>query len=79
LAPEKVKQLVAVPAPEHRTGYAGPLLKLEGAPPARVHQVVELPRVVPEVKQYDLHAGWWTLADRRDSGLPVAPSLASER
>ena len=58
LPPEKVSEVVAVPALEHCRGCAGPLLKLKGAPPARIHQVVELPRVVPEVKQYELHAGW---------------------
>ena len=49
---------MAVPAPERCTGCSGPLLRLEAAPPAQVHQVVELPRIVPEVKQYELHAGW---------------------
>jgi transposase len=58
LPPDKVSEVVAVPAPERCTGCTGPLLRLEGASPARVHQVVELPRVVPEVKQYELHAGW---------------------
>lgn len=58
LPPDKVSEVVAVPALEHCTGCAGALLKLKGAPPARIHQVVELPRVVPEVKQYELHAGW---------------------
>lgn len=50
--------MVAVPAPGRCTGCPGPLPRLEGAPPARVHQVVELPRIAPEVKQYELHAGW---------------------
>ncbi|RKH03383.1 IS66 family transposase [Corallococcus sp. CA053C] len=58
LPPDKVTEVVAVPAPERCTGCNGPLLRLEGAPPARVHQVVELLRIVPEVKQYELHAGW---------------------
>ncbi|HLL02055.1 MAG TPA: IS66 family transposase [Myxococcaceae bacterium] len=58
LPPDKVSEVVAVPALEHCRGCAGPLLKLKDAPPARIHQVVELPRVVPEVKQYELHAGW---------------------
>lgn len=58
LPPDRVSEVVAVPAPERCTGCTGPLLRLDEAPPARVHQVVELPRVVPEVKQYELHAGW---------------------
>jgi transposase len=58
LPPEKVNEVISVPAPERCTGCSGVLLRLEGAPPARVHQVVELPRVVPEVKQYELHAGF---------------------
>ena len=58
LPPERVSEVVEVPAPERCTGCAGPLLRLQEAPPARVHQVVELPRIVPEVKQYELHAGW---------------------
>jgi transposase len=58
LPPDKVSEVVAVPAPERCTGCTGWLLRLEGASPARVHQVVELARVVPEVKQYELHAGW---------------------
>ena len=58
LPPDKVDEVVSVSAPERCPGCTGPLLKLEGAPPARVHQVVELPRVVPEVKQYELHAGF---------------------
>jgi len=36
---------------------AGPLPRLEEAPPAQVHQVVQLPPIVPEVKQYELHTG----------------------
>lgn len=58
LPPDKVSEVVAVPVPEHCPGCAGPVLTLEGAPPGRIHQVVELARVVPEVKQYELHAGW---------------------
>ena len=58
LPSERVSELVEVPAPERCPGCTGPLLRLEEAPPARVHQVVELPRIVPEVKQYELHAGW---------------------
>jgi transposase len=58
LPPDKVGEVVRVPAPERCPRCILPLLRLEGAPPARVHQVVELPRVVPEVKQYELHAGW---------------------
>ncbi|WP_372241071.1 IS66 family transposase [Corallococcus terminator] len=53
-----MSDVVEVPAPERCTSCTGPLLRLEEAPPARVHQVVELPRIVPEVKQYELHAGW---------------------
>ncbi len=56
--PDRVNAVVAVPAPARCTGCTGPLLRLEGAPPARVHPVVELPRIAPEVKQYELHAGW---------------------
>ncbi|WP_233607593.1 MULTISPECIES: IS66 family transposase [Corallococcus] len=58
MPPDKVTQVVAVPAPERCTGCTGPLLRLESTPPARIHQVVELPRIVPEVRQYELHAGW---------------------
>ncbi|NOK24296.1 IS66 family transposase, partial [Corallococcus carmarthensis] len=58
LPADKVTQVVAVPAPERYTGCTGPLLRLESTPPARIHQVVELPRIVPEVRQYELHAGW---------------------
>jgi transposase len=72
LPSEKVKEFVTVPAPERCRGCAGPLLKLEGAPPARVHQVVELPRVEPEVKQYELHAGWCAGCNAwRCAALPV--------
>ncbi len=73
--PDQVNEVVEVPAPERCAGCTGPLLRLEGAPPARVHQVVELPRVVPEVKQYELHAGWcsgcnaWCCAPR-PAGVP---------
>ena len=55
--PDRVNAVVAVPAPERCTGCTWPLLRLEGAPPARVHPGVELPRIEPEVKQYELHAG----------------------
>ncbi|NOK24295.1 IS66 family transposase, partial [Corallococcus carmarthensis] len=58
LPADKVTQVVAVPAPERYTGCTGPLLRLASTPPARIHQVVELPRIVPEVRQYELHAGW---------------------
>lgn len=47
--PERVSEVVEVPAPERCTGCTGPLLRPQEAPPARVHQVVELPRIVPEV------------------------------
>nr|AYM52798.1 transposase IS66 family protein [Simulacricoccus ruber] len=58
LPPDKVSECVVVPAPSRCTGCSGALLQLPGAPPARVHQVVELPRFTPHVTQYELHAGW---------------------
>lgn len=55
---DKVTEVVSVPAPERCPYCTEPLLRLEDAPPTRIHQVVELPRVVPEVKQYELHGGF---------------------
>lgn len=67
VAPEKVDQFVFVSAPETCGGCAGSLVREEGRI-GRSHQVVELPRVVPHVTQYDLGTGYcaccnaWTTA-----------------
>ncbi|MCY1041131.1 DUF6444 domain-containing protein [Corallococcus sp. bb12-1] len=58
LPPDRVGEVVEVPALERCACCTGPLLRLQEVPPTQVHQVVELPRIVPEVKQYELHAGW---------------------
>ncbi len=57
LPPEQVDSLVAVPA-RHCTRCNSPLARKGGAPDARRHQVVELPKVKPHVTEYQLQFGY---------------------
>ncbi len=72
VAPEKVNQFV--PAPDGCSRCDRELLQVGGGI-GRGHQVIELPKVVPHVTQYDLGAGYcaccdqWTTASLPD-GVP---------
>ncbi len=72
---EKVTRFVEVPAPKGCATCDGVLLQVEAAV-GRVHQVVELPTLVPDVTQYDLKSGYcaccdtWTTAPLPE-GVPL--------